>query len=959
MSSSWRVAALGSFVSSLVLVLTQPALAANTLTVDDDGQDCPAAVYTSVQSAVNAAVTGDTVVICPGTYVEGSGAAGTNALTINKSITVRGAGADDVTIEPRRTGDVSVGGNHAYGQIAASNPVLRDCVGDIIGVCGGSSFPISVDISGISVNGNGVYSEVGIGFLDAGGSLVRDRVTGIVTSEQGTACANTSPLSCLPGAYRANNVGVGVAQMTAAPSPPAGATARSLLIDHSRVDQYNTVGVLVDGATGDTPPLTASGIVNSATIRSSSIIGRLECTNFLADGNCSSVGLLTTGPLQGQDGVRVTAGASATVTDSILSQNLVNGTGAPTRNSATNNANLKLGSGVRLLGAGASSFSRSNIVDNAYGVYNVQLDGATADTANRISATNDWWGLRYTGATTNSGPAISPVTNPQVPENPVNGAPVADATCVDTLGAPVFNSDAVNFCPFRNGSQADPDTGEYPVVDAPLPVDDTGPSISLSSDHALYARGETAALTATAADDFGVKEVTFYDGATAIGTDTTPPYTQNFQIPADAPCGNRAFQAVAEDSSGQTATSGLNVSVDEPTFHCAAHALSIVFNSPPSVIPENGTTVSATPTADATVTQVEFFLGSRSVCVDNTAPYSCNVVPLDSEAGAQTLRAVVSDSFEQTAEATTPVTVSEFAAEAPTISFTSPPSTLPESGATFTAVPVTDTAHGATVQKVEFFIGTRLVCTDTTAPYSCDIVPTRAERGNQSVSAVVTDSATQTASASTPVTVPQFHPNAPSITIDNPPASLPQGGATISATPIVDTDAGASVQDVKFFLGNRLVCTDTTAPYSCDIAPHGDEVGSQSVRAVLTDSSAQTAEDDATVTVPRFTPTGLSVDIVRTKQGKKRYLRTISGQLGLPSGVTPAQGCQAGTVTLNVLRGGLTLFPNVPVALKPDCTYSFAFALKKPRKKKPRFEVDATFGGNTVLEPISNSGRSK
>jgi hypothetical protein len=800
------------------VVFATPAFGA-TLTVDDNGAECPAAQYTSVQSAVDAAGFGDTVAICDGTYVEGSGAASTNALTINKSLTIKGVGADQVTIEPKRTGDIVVGGNHAYGQIAATNPVLRDCIGNIVSICGGSSFPITVDISGVTIDGNGVYSEVGALFLDAGGSLTRSRVTGIVTSEQSTACPTTSPLNCLPGAYRANNVGIGVAQTTAAPSPPAGATPRNLLIDHDHIDQYNTVGILTDGATGDTPPLTASGLVNNATIRATSVIGRLECQNFEANGNCSSVGLLTTGPLQGQDGVRVTAGASAAVTDSTLSQNLVNGTGAPTRSTntvpnTTNNANLKLGAGARMIGAAASSIARSNVVDNAYGVYNVALDGTTPNTALPVIAQNNWWGLRYTSATSNPGPAISPLSNPPVPENPVNGSPVVDATCLPTTGPAVPNSDTVNFCPFRNGPQSDPTSGEYPVVDGPIPVNDASPTVSLVSDQALYNRGDTVHLTATASDDFGVKSVSFYDGADPIGSVSAPPYTQDFQIPANAPCGSRSFGATAKDSANQTSSADpVVVSIDEPTFHCAAHAISIDFDAPvPTVIAEAGTSVSATPTADAPVTQVEFFLGARSVCTDTVAPYTCNVVPLDAENGSQTLRAVVTDDFSQTAEVSTPVTVSEFAPGVPSVTFDNPPSTLTETGATFTALPVTDTAHGATVQNVKFSIGARLVCTDTVAPYTCNIIPIRAERGNQTISAVVTDSASQTASASTPVVVPQFHPNVPEITLDNPPASIPQGGATVNATPVVDADAGASVQKVDFFLGTRLVCTDTAAP---------------------------------------------------------------------------------------------------------------------------------------------------
>ena len=69
---------------------------------------------------------------------------------------------------------------------------------------------------------------------------------------------------------------------------------------------------------------------------------------------------------------------------------------------------------------------------------NTTSDGTTPNTATPVTATNDWWGLR-TGSVSlpTPGPAVWPdiVTpsattyNPPVPENPVNGAPVADPAC--------------------------------------------------------------------------------------------------------------------------------------------------------------------------------------------------------------------------------------------------------------------------------------------------------------------------------------------------------------------------------------------------------------------------------------------------------------------------------------------------------------------------------------------------
>src|SRR5262249_56009247 len=75
---------------------------------------------------------------------------------------------------------------------------------------------------------------------------------------------------------------------------------------------------------------------------------------------------LTTGPLFGQDGVRVTAGASVQMTGDTVSSNLVNGSGSPVQsvfaptpnndpyplgNHADNNQNLWLGACLPLLRA--------------------------------------------------------------------------------------------------------------------------------------------------------------------------------------------------------------------------------------------------------------------------------------------------------------------------------------------------------------------------------------------------------------------------------------------------------------------------------------------------------------------------------------------------------------------------------------------------------------------------------
>ena len=442
-----------------------------TLTV---GNCTDGASYATIQSAINAANPGDTVSVCPGTYAEGSGQPGSNALTITKSLTLAGAGAGQVTIKPRNDG----------GRIAEDSPDIRDGNGDLIAVTGTSGSPVTVHISGVTADAAGVYATAGVVFIDAQGSIDHAHVTGLDTDESANGYQ-------VPGGFRSNQFGYGVAQVSTAPAP----SEQVLTVDHTRVDHYNALGVLVAGAG------------NRAVLTNDQIAGRNLCQNYndptaggptVIDGDCEATGgsnpippplPLTTGPLFGQDGVRVTDGASVRMTGDTVSSNLVNGTDSPIQSvypptpnndpyslgdHAEGNQNLRLAAGVRLVGAGSSSISDSNITDNAFGVLNTTSDGTTPNTATPVTATNDWWGLRTGNVSLpNTGPAIwtdiaSPgaTPNPPVPENPVNGSAVADSACPSG----VQDSTAVTFCPYRNSDQADSANGELPIPDAPGPA---------------------------------------------------------------------------------------------------------------------------------------------------------------------------------------------------------------------------------------------------------------------------------------------------------------------------------------------------------------------------------------------------------------------------------------------------------------------------------------------------------
>ena len=104
--------------------------------------------------------------VCAGTYVEGSGHHGKNALTIKKDVDIRGAGADMVVVEPKNDPKQD-------GRIAEDNPSIRSGKGVIIAAVGKPNKPITVNISGITVDASGVYATAGIVFLDAEGSINR------------------------------------------------------------------------------------------------------------------------------------------------------------------------------------------------------------------------------------------------------------------------------------------------------------------------------------------------------------------------------------------------------------------------------------------------------------------------------------------------------------------------------------------------------------------------------------------------------------------------------------------------------------------------------------------------------------------------------------------------------------------------------------------------------------------
>jgi hypothetical protein len=353
------------------------AAQAATITVDDDKLDCPNAAHVSVQAAVNAASPGDVVVICPGTYEEGPAtvpAAGANAVTIHKMLTIRGAGADKVVIRPKPELTSLLG--------ATTN--ARNGTGAVIGVAR-SGVRNLTDISGVTVEAGATAVGAGVKFWNSEGSLTASRIRSI------------APLGAPQGygAVVASNL---VADRLA------------VRISGVQISGYSTAGVLLDS----TQAAPALGVL-VATIQANTITGAGP-TAVAPQQGVLATGLVS-GAISGNviGGNQLDDGDPATVTDDPASAGVrlvdldltpVSPTNANTRLTATGNT----------------------IAGNGFGVRNETAAGD--DRTYPFTATGNWWGdaagpslaLPRTAGDPVNGAAVNyasarttPITAPTVP----------------------------------------------------------------------------------------------------------------------------------------------------------------------------------------------------------------------------------------------------------------------------------------------------------------------------------------------------------------------------------------------------------------------------------------------------------------------------------------------------------------------------------------------------------------
>jgi Bacterial Ig domain len=491
---------------------TAPAVArASTYTVDDDKADCPNAAFTSLQAAVNQAAPHDTLIVCPGTYLEGSTpttnaaspaqAGSHNGLTIDKPLTIVGAGASKVLIEPNPA--IAAGNS-----LAGTAPYLRDGGGNVITISRQSLGSTDADenfvsITGVTVASPTVYAEAGIAFFNTSGRIA-DSVIGPLTAGTGA----TQPY------------GYGVIETNSLQGGGLGTVRREVTVANSLITGYQAGGVLFDDATGIDGA--ATNTVRSGIIQ----YGYVDHTRIAGGG---------AGAAPPQTGVVYRAGQRGSVTSSEIVGNRAAGvlladaeTGPDPNNPA-----------VRGFSALGDAFT-----GNGYGLLNEDATGTTVRTGAPASATSDWWGC-----------AAGPLAG--APSDGASGCQGISGSDTGTPPAP-----SVEVAPF---STAAPAALSAPVTaDAPPTATFVDP-LDASTD----AVGKELDPVVVANDDFGVKSVALFVNGTQVAVANSRPYTFSY-TPTYADLGTLALKAVVTDSSNQTTTTTIHVAIPNPVGYQAA-----------------------------------------------------------------------------------------------------------------------------------------------------------------------------------------------------------------------------------------------------------------------------------------------------------------------------------------------------------------------------------------------------
>jgi hypothetical protein len=387
------------------------------------------------------------------------------------------------------------------------------------------------------------------------------------------------------------------------------------------------------------------------------------------------------------------------------------------------------------------------------------------------------------------------------------------------------------------------------------PPDTTAPVVSLASSATTVTAATTITLTATATDNVGVARVEFYQGTSLIGTKTASPYTQTVQIACPL-SGTPTYTAKAYDAAGNAAISAaVNVVVN---FACIDPPPTIsLTSSATSVTTASTITLTASASDDVGVTKVEFYDGAVLLGTKTAAPYTQPVAFTSANNGTHGFTAKAYDTANQTATTSAVNVVVNIDATPPAVTLASSATTA----TTGTSITLTASAtDNVGVAKVEFYEGSTLLGTDTTAPYTQGVALSTSFVGTRSFTARAYDAAGNSAT-STAVSVVVSDITPPAISIASSATTVTAASTiTLTAAP----SDNVSVTKVEFWDGTTLRTQVLGPPWTTTVSLTSANNGMHSFTAKAFDAAGNTATSAAVnvaVNIPTVDTTPPTVSI--------------------------------------------------------------------------------------------------
>jgi hypothetical protein len=650
-------------------LLPAAAQADSTWYVGSASDGCPNAQFSDLTTAVTYAQSHDIIRVCPGTYTVGpasgtTATATTQGLVIDKALTIIGAGASKVTIEP------------ATNLVSASSTTdnLRDQYGNVVtveppplGPTDTSDSDINVSISGVTIANGGFLVDSGLSFYNSAGSVTSSSITPYVGTPAGPA---GDP-----------NVGWGVVASNAYAVTPQGSFARDVSVSGDSISDYGGGGVLIDGSEASKPIYFRSGVSTTGSITNNVITGAADATRVQ------------------QYGIQVNAGGRAAISGNNITGNLA-ATAGTTTNPGTGVGILLTDADLTATPAGSTStymsVSGNDLLGNGYGLFNGTADfpGAAYPTgdANSVNPID----VNGTGTTPSNLPvsltntAQTTTTATVTVTYGVPGVALAQPSKANwygpdkgVIGGPSNGTDdGYSESTQTAGSIDSVKTGtisatRYAPPTAPTAITDALPTAAWGTPDGTYdttvTAGQANELLVLASDDFGVSSVDITANGTDLGLATAPPYETTW-TPSTSLIGQTVpLVATVTDEDGQTAVATLNVKVvavvtPPPAGGGGGGGGGSTPVAPTIVLPPNlGTSSSPVksvltikPTLTGDVAKVIYKLDGKVICTATVAPFGCSAKLSGADVGVDQLVVIATSKEGLSTTATKTIHVAKF-----------------------------------------------------------------------------------------------------------------------------------------------------------------------------------------------------------------------------------------------------------------------------------------------------------